>query len=38
MPLALSVGLIVVGVVALVFVLGYLIDRAAGREERHWER
>ena len=34
MPLALTVSLIVVGVVIVVGAAGYLIDRGIGREER----
>jgi len=34
MPLALTVALVVFAVVALVGVVGYLIDKNAGREER----
>ena len=37
MPLPFTVALVVFVVVAVVGVIGYLIDRNAGREERKWE-
>jgi len=38
MPLALAVPLVVVGVIVLIGLVGYLIDRNEGREEHKWER
>jgi hypothetical protein len=34
MPLGMAVPLVVLGVIIVVGVVGYLIDRVAGREER----